>query len=124
MARILSTALRNAVKKAAPEKNLEFGLKNIRINADVRGCRGYVHDPATGNTVYVDTEPSCIGGTYLVRSTQGKEKAGCYGMGEGSNYHEKSLEAVVRRVHTLLREPHFIQDWNQERMRNGIFSAA
>ena len=110
---ILSVATRNAIKKANPAAKLEFGLRNIVINGQKRGCSGWVHDPATGHTVYVNTEPSCVGLGYLVRSAPSKEVWG--GSHDGANYHENSLEAVDRRVHTLLREPHFINDWQQYR---------
>lgn len=110
---ILAVATRNAIKKANPTAKLEFGLRNIVINGQKRGCSGFVHDPATGHTVYVNTESSCIGLGYLVRSALSKEKAGCGS--DGANYHEKDLAAIARRVHALLREPHFITDWQQYR---------
>lgn len=111
---LLSTATRNAITKAARGMNLEFGLRNIVINGQKRGCSGWIHDPDSGNTVYVNTEPSCVGLTYLVRSAPSKEI--CGGSRDGANYHEKDLKAIAQRVVSLLRQPHFITDWQQHRI--------
>ena len=60
MAGMLTVALRNRIRKASGVE-LEFALRNIRVNADVRGCSGFVKNTVTGKIVYVNTEPSPYG---------------------------------------------------------------
>lgn len=54
MAPLAATKLRNALRRIDPD--LEVKLKNIRVNSDLRGCSGFVVDPATSKVVYVNTE--------------------------------------------------------------------
>lgn len=53
---ILSTKLRNEIKKSAPGRNYTFLLKNIRINGEARGCSGFIINEDNGLVVYVSTE--------------------------------------------------------------------
>lgn len=55
---LLSTKLRNQIKKIQPE-GLEFHLKNIKVNGQNRGCSGFIKNVSNGNIVYVNTEKSC-----------------------------------------------------------------
>ena len=59
---ILSTKLKNALKKRADELSmeLEFNLKNIIINGEKRGCSGFVKNLNNGSIVYVTTEEPCL----------------------------------------------------------------
>lgn len=54
---ILSVKLKNAIKKSAPNMNLDFHLKNIIINGDKRGCSGFITNHENNSVVYVTTEP-------------------------------------------------------------------
>lgn len=110
---ILAIPARNAIKKANPAAKLEFGLRNIVINGQKRGCSGYIHDPATGNTVYINTESSCVGLGHLVRSAPSTDIHD--NSRDGANYHEKDLKSLAQRAIALLRQPHFISDWQEYR---------
>lgn len=50
--------LRNRLRAYNP--NLDFKLRNIRINGDTRGCSGFVANPKTNRIVYVNTEPAPV----------------------------------------------------------------
>ena len=52
-----SVALRNRVNKLG---NFNIHLKNIRVNGNLRGCSGFIENPATGKIVYITTEPSIV----------------------------------------------------------------
>lgn len=72
---ILSTRLKNIVKKAAAGAGLpepSFALKDISINGEKRGCSGFVTNPANGTCVYVITEKPCVGNLgYMYRYADG-----------------------------------------------------
>lgn len=53
---LLMTALKNRFKKVG---DYEYHLKNININGVKRGCSGFIRNPETGKTVYIDTEFVC-----------------------------------------------------------------
>lgn len=57
---ILSTKLRNAVKRFNPKGNYEFYLKNVNINGIKKGCTGFIVNKDNGLILYVDTEPCLI----------------------------------------------------------------
>jgi len=46
--------LRNDLRKLRP--NLVVNLHNVRVNAALFGCSGFVTDPNTGRIVYVSTD--------------------------------------------------------------------
>lgn len=56
---ILSTKLKNAITKRANGMDLTFTLKNININGEKRGCRGFIRNNANGSVIYVTTEEPC-----------------------------------------------------------------
>jgi hypothetical protein len=59
---ILSTKLKNEIKKHAP--NAAFKLQDMSINGEKRGCNGFV--TLDGVTVYVNTENPHIAGLGLM----------------------------------------------------------
>jgi len=68
---LMSVKLKNRILKADP--TLEVHLRNIRVNADPRGCSGFIVNPANGKVVYVDTEESVYGplrGKILYRTAE------------------------------------------------------
>lgn len=73
-------------------------FRNISINAEKRGCSGFVtHD---GNVVYVNTEP-CFSLGFLVRTARDdKDYTG------GSNHFVKNVEDLPRLISDLLKQPH------------------
>ena len=64
---ILSTKLKNAITNAAPDLNLDFKLKTIKVNDDKRGCSGFVINKDNNSIVYVNTEKSTYLKSYLYR---------------------------------------------------------
>lgn len=69
-------------------------LKNIRVNADTRGCSGFVS--LHGVHVYVNTE-KCGGLGYMYRTAQHvKDYTG------GANRWAKDIDGLVRGVNELL----------------------
>ena len=76
------TKFKNALKKARPD--LEVNLKNIRINGQLRGCSGFITDPRTDRTLYVNTESSAYRGTAYFRSA--KDNISYGGAGTGDNH--------------------------------------
>jgi len=86
---ILATKLKNRFSPAH-----QVALKNIRVNADVRGCSGFIS--LHGVHVYVNTE-KCGGLGYLYRTAQHlKDYTG------GANRFAKDIDALVRGVNELL----------------------
>ena len=67
--------LKKAIKAVAEKRGIaiDYHLKAIRVNGDVRGCNGFVKNPNNGLIVYVSTEMSTpLGKEYgvLYRSAQ------------------------------------------------------
>jgi hypothetical protein len=86
---ILSTKLKNRFSAAHV-----VALKNIRVNADVRGCSGFI--ALNGAIVYVNTEP-CGSLGYMYRTaTHMKDYTG------GVNRWAKDIDALVAGVNQLL----------------------
>ena len=56
---VLRTKVKNAVSK---KLNCEFRLENTTINGTKRGCWGWIRNKDNDRIVYVDTEPSVLGG--------------------------------------------------------------
>lgn len=57
---LLAIKLKNQILKQAAGADLPlvFSLRNISVNGAKRGCSGFVQNPQTGSTVYVNTEHS------------------------------------------------------------------
>ena len=53
---ILSQKVKNAIKKADPDTEYTFTLKNILVNEQKRGCSGFIRNGEA--VVYINTEPS------------------------------------------------------------------
>ena len=53
---LLGVKLKNAVKSKT-KADLDFQLKTIKVNADKRGCSGFIINPANNACIYVNTEP-------------------------------------------------------------------
>lgn len=86
---ILSTKLKNRFTAAHT-----CTLKNIRVNAEKRGCSGFIS--LAGVHVYVNTEP-CGSLGYMYRTAQHlKDYTG------GVNRWAKDLDSLVRGVNELL----------------------
>jgi hypothetical protein len=86
---ILATKLKNRFSAAHV-----VALKNIRINADVRGCSGFIS--LHGVHVYVNTE-KCGSLGYMYRTAQHvKDYTG------GANRFAKDIDSLVRGVNELL----------------------
>jgi hypothetical protein len=86
---ILSTKLKNQFSPAHA-----VALKNIRVNADVRGCSGFIS--LHGVHVYVNTE-KCGSLGYMYRTAQHvKDYTG------GRNCWAKDLAGLVAGVNNLL----------------------
>lgn len=86
---ILATKLKNRFSPAHV-----VALKNIRVNADVRGCSGFIS--LHGVHVYVNTE-KCGGLGYMYRTAQHlKDYTG------GANRWAKDIDGLVRGVNELL----------------------
>jgi len=86
--KILATKLKNQFSTAHA-----VALKNIRVNADVRGCSGFIS--LHGVHVYVNTE--VLGGGYMYRTAQHvKDYTG------GRNMWTKDLAGLVAGVNNLL----------------------
>ena len=86
---ILSTKLKN---RFSPAHNVT--LKNIRVNADTRGCSGFIS--LAGAIVYVNTEP-CGSLGYMYRTAQHtKDYTG------GVNRWAKDLDSLVQGINQLL----------------------
>lgn len=86
---ILSTKLKNRFSPAHG-----VALKNIRVNADTRGCSGFI---SLGQAiVYVNTEP-CGSLGYMYRTAQHlKDYTG------GPNRWAKDLDSLVQGINQLL----------------------
>jgi hypothetical protein len=86
---ILATKLKNRFSPAH-----QVALKNIRVNADVRGCSGFI---SLHNVhVYVNTE--VLGGGYMYRTAQHvKDYTG------GANRFARDIDGLVRGVNELLQ---------------------
>lgn len=50
------TKVKNRLRKLRPD--LVADLRNVRVNENLRGCSGFVTDPATARVVYLNTEAS------------------------------------------------------------------
>lgn len=48
------TKVKNALRHERPD--LVPTLRNVRVNEQLRGCSGFISDPATGKVVYINTE--------------------------------------------------------------------
>lgn len=98
---ILMTKLKNAVRKHKPEcAQWCFNIRNININGVKRGCSGFIHSHDDGTFVYVNTEPSCIGQTMLVRNAQNEKDYRGF-----TNHHVKTLEELVSLIYKLMKNP-------------------
>ncbi len=54
---LLAVKLKNTISKLNADKQpLEFHVKNIAINGKKVGCSGFIKNPRTGKTVYVNTD--------------------------------------------------------------------
>lgn len=51
---IQMTKLKNRISRIHP--GLDVTLRNVSVNGVKQGCSGFVTDPATQNTVYVNTD--------------------------------------------------------------------
>ena len=56
-----ATKVRNAFNREKRELDLEFHLRNTKINGSLVGCVGFIVNTATGKIVYLDTEESVYG---------------------------------------------------------------
>ena len=86
---ILSTKLKNRFTPAHA-----VALKNIRVNADKRGCSGFIS--LDGVHVYVNTEPCSTLGLMYRTAKHTKDYTG------GPNRWAKDLDSLVRGVNELL----------------------
>jgi len=86
---ILSTKLKNRFTPAHA-----VALKNIRVNADKRGCSGFIS--LDGAHVYVNTEPCGTLGLMYRTAQHTKDYTG------GPNRWAKDLDSLVRGVNELL----------------------
>lgn len=64
---VLSTKLKNAIKRANPNGVYEFHLKTITVNGVKRGCSGFIVNKANNSIVYTTTEPVMTNLTYMYR---------------------------------------------------------
>lgn len=71
---ILSTKLRNAVKKKAADMDLVFTLKDTVINGEKRGCRGFIRNTKNNSVVYVNTEEPCLSTLHFMYRYANDEK--------------------------------------------------
>ena len=90
---ISMTKVKNAFKKQYP--NLTVELKNARVNGQLRGCYGFVTDPATGNVVYLNTETTTRNEVLYRTAAHNKDYTG--GTNRFCDFHELADE-----VHQLL----------------------
>jgi hypothetical protein len=51
---LLAVKLKNQI--LAADRNLIVNLRNVTVNGVKFGCSGFIQDPATGRTVYVNTD--------------------------------------------------------------------
>lgn len=54
MARELAVKTKNAIKRSIPDAI--FSVKNVRVNGRKLGCNGFVTNPSTGKTVFIETD--------------------------------------------------------------------
>jgi len=87
---ILSTKLKNRFSPAH-----SVALKNIRVNADKRGCSGFIS--LEGVHVYVNTEPCGTLGLMYRTAQHTKDFTG------GANRWARDLDSLVRGVNELLQ---------------------
>lgn len=52
----LLTKRKVTARTSKVRKGLEYHLRDIHVNGDLRGCSGHIVDPDTGNCVYIGTE--------------------------------------------------------------------
>ena len=63
---LLTTRLKNAIKREMPDANIEFVLHNINVNGRKLGCSGFAVNKDNGMVMYVTTDtPTRLG--YLYR---------------------------------------------------------
>lgn len=86
---ILSTKLKNRFSPAH-----QVNLKNIRVNADKRGCSGFIS--LAGAIVYVNTEPCGSLGLMYRTAEHLKDYTG------GPNRWAKDLDTLVAGINQLL----------------------
>lgn len=55
---ILSQSIKRRLATQFPNQELEYGIKNIKVNGDSRGCSGFIKNNKTGILIYINTEPS------------------------------------------------------------------
>ena len=65
------TARKVAGRTTKIREGLEYHVRNVRINGDLRGCSGHIVDPNTGNCVYINTEHvPLLGGRVMYRTAE------------------------------------------------------
>lgn len=88
--------LKNSINKLNP--NMEFYLKDIRINGIHKGASGFIVNPANGNVVYVTTEEPCLSNLhYMYRYADSIKDYTGY-----RNRWADTLEQLVLNIHKLL----------------------
>lgn len=99
---ILSQGVKSAFKKAGYD-NLEFHLKNITINGDKKGCRGFIVNKDNGKIVYINTESYVEDFTFLTNgSILYRTAQHLTDYTGGANNFAKDLEGLIDSVIYLL----------------------
>lgn len=94
---------KNAIKRANPNRLLEFHLRNINVNGQKRGCSGHILDIDTGVCVYINTERSVqVPHDMLYREAKGVGDFSSLGI---LNNFASTLEELVEGVSRLLDVP-------------------
>lgn len=68
MPSLSSVKLRNRLRAIRPDLVIE--IKNVRVNGQLRGCSGFVKNPANDHIVYVNTEDNLRSGEALYRTAE------------------------------------------------------
>lgn len=86
------TKLKNALRKL--DADLVPELRNVRVNAQLQGCSGFVTDPGSGRVVYVNTDnyAASLGQAYYRTAEHTKDFRG--GRNHFASYRELP-EAIV-----------------------------
>ena len=91
---VLSTKLKNAIKKNSGDMDLKFTLKNISINGRKTGCSGFVRNMENNSVIYVDTEEPCLSNLhYMYRYADGEKDYTGY-----HNRWSKTLEDLALNI--------------------------
>lgn len=96
---ILSTKIRNAIKKENPDTNLEFYLKNVIRNGIKYGSSGFIVNPETNTCVWLSTDNECCRQNIVYRFA--KDTSDYHG---GFNHWCNTVEELASDVTKMLAE--------------------